>query len=179
MQVARCGLENEGKCGAGGSASNTLSDLKAATSHSGTGSYVDQLPRPQLPSSKHLARAHPPLFPGKGTTSPVFVPPCLPSSSISFSFRKAHPFGKSRKALTEGRGLFFLLFFSQLTIVCICSAMFYEKLPKFWSSVALLTGTDPAELSLCLILVQIYTCPNLGFSLLHPQGPGSGLGLLA
>lgn len=120
---------------------------------------MDQLPRPRLPSFGQLARAHPPLFPGKGTTS-VFVPPRLPPSSVSFSVRKAHPFGKSRKALTEGRGLFFLLFFSQLTIVCICSAMFYEKHPKFWSSVALLTGTDPAELSLCFILVQSIHVPT-------------------
>lgn len=143
MQVAGCGLENEGKCGAGGSASNTLSDLKAAPFTRGLGPTWTNYPGRGCPVPSSWPGHTLPSSQGEAPLQFLCLPACPRAASASL-LGKLTPLVKVEKP-SEGRGLFFLLFFSQLTVVCICSAMFYEKHPKFWSSVALLTGTDPAR----------------------------------
>ena len=90
VEAPGCGVENKGKCVAGGSASLALSGLKVAQ-------WAREPAVAVAAQAEHPAPGHLPLLPRTAS---------LPPNSVRFSFRKAHPFGNSGKALIKGRGFF-------------------------------------------------------------------------
>lgn len=137
--------------GAYGSASNSLGDLEAGASHFGPQIPQGQTTGGQSAKPKRQAQARLPLFLGKAPFLPSLFLLFSPST-VSFSFRRSRRCSPSGNACVRAH-----------CDVCLFSHI-YEKFPRSWMLMALLTGTDPTEPSLYFILVQTYTFPKLRFS---------------